>query len=254
MEKKRVLIVEDEIIVSAGITLTLSRKGYECLAVASGEEAIEALHEYEPDIILMDIGLAGMIDGISTAGIIRQQCSKPIVFITEQSNSGVFQQAKGALPQSYINKPYTDAALIQAVELALQQPVPAQAPVANTIMTLGERVSDGIFVFSGNGNEYTKVLFKDILYLEANGMFTIMYCAQDKRYKISLSSNNVVAQLAHPAIVRTSRSFYVNIHRIDSILNDELVLDKKHVPMTKNYKADILGRVTKIAQKQGGGG
>lgn len=247
MEKKKVLIVEDEIIVSAGITLTLSRKGYECLAVASGEEAIEALHEYEPDIILMDIGLAGMIDGISTAGIIRQQCSKPIIFITEQSNSSVFQQAKGALPQSYINKPYTDAALIQAVELALQQPVPTQAPVGSTIMTLGERVSDGIFVFSGN--EYTKVLFKDILCLEASGMFTIMYCAQDKRYKISLSSNNVVAQLAHPAIVRTSRSFYVNIHRIDSIRNDELILDKKHVPMTKNYKADILGRVTKIAQK-----
>lgn len=247
MGKKKVLIVEDEIIVSAAMTLTLSRKGYECLAVASGEEAIEALHDYEPDIILMDIGLAGMIDGISTAGIIRQQSGIPIVFITEQTNNSVFQQAKGTLPQHYINKPYSDAALVQAVELALLKPVQAPPVVPNTIMTLGERVSDGIFVFYGN--EYTKVLFKDILYLEANGMFTIMYCAHDKCYKISLSSNNVVAQLAHPAIVRTSRSFYVNIHRIDSIRNDELIVDKKHVPMTKNYKADILGRVTRIAQK-----
>lgn len=249
MEKKRVLIVEDEIIVSAAMTLTLSRRGYECLAFPSGEEALEALHDFEPDVILMDIGLAGMIDGISTAGIIRQQSAKPIVFITEQTNAQVFQQAKGALPQHYINKPYTDATLIQAVELALLKPQSVQAsPVApHTIMTFGERVDDGIFIYYGN--EYIKVLFKDIFYLEANGMFTLLYCAPDKCYKISLSSNNVVAQLANPAFVRTSRSFYVNIHRIESIRNDELIVDKKHVPMTKNYKADILSRVNRITQQ-----
>ena len=245
MQKKKILIVEDEIIVSASMTLTLGRKGYECLAVSSGEEAIDALFEYDPDCILMDIGLGGKIDGISTAGIIRQQYKKPIIFITEQKNDSVFQQAMGTVPQNYIDKPYTSAALVQAVELALRQPSVTQT--TDTVMPLGERVSDGVFVY--HGNEYKKVLFRDILFLEANGMFTIMHCVQEKCFKISLSSNNVIAQLACPAIVRTGRSYFVNIHRIDSIKNDELILDKKSVPISKDYKANVLSRITKISKK-----
>jgi two-component system, response regulator PdtaR len=245
MEKKKILIVEDEIIVSTSMVLTLGRKGYDCIVVTSGEEAIEALENYEPDIILMDIGLDGSIDGISTAGIIRRQYTNPIVFVTEQINTSVFQQAMGAVPQNYLNKPYTDAALVQAVEMALNQPVAPGNPVPG--MPLGERVSDGIFVYV-NG-EYVKVLFTDILYLEADSMTTNMYCAMNKHYIISLPSNKVVAQLACPGIVRTGRSHYVNIHRIDSIKQDELMVDKKTVPMGKTYKADVLSRVTKITQK-----
>lgn len=244
MERKKILIVEDEMILSQSMVLTLARKGYDCKTAISGEEAINMLSNFAPDLILMDIGLGGKIDGISTAGIIRQRYTAPIIFITEQQNEGVFRQALGTLPHNYLNKPHTDAGLLQAVEVALELSphLPMQLPTH-----FGERVSDGIFVFSDN--QYKKVLFCDILFLEAEGMTTIMYCALNKQYRISLSSNNVVGQLAYPGIVRTSRSYYVNIHQIDSIKNDELTVHNRTVPMSKSYKENVLSRISKITQK-----
>lgn len=242
---KKILIVENEILESTSLRLTLSRNGYECRIVVSGEQALEMLHDYEPDIILMDIGLSGKLDGISTAGIIRQQSGKPIVFISDLDDAAVFKLAKGVIPQNYIKKPFKDDDLLRAVEIALCQSVPG--PLSDMVTSLGQSVTDGVFVFCGN--EYKKVQFSDILFLEADGMCTKMYCALNKCYTISLSSNNVVAQLAYPGIAKTHRSFYVNIHRIDSIQNDELIVDKKRVPLGKNFKADILSRVTKISQK-----
>lgn len=244
MEHKKVLVVEDELIVSKSICLTLQRKGYDCRAVDSGEKAIIMMKDFGPDIILMDIGLNGKLDGISTAGIIRKQSAKPIIFITDIDNDNIFQQAKGAFPNSYINKPYTDTVLLQSIEIALEQPI---ATVPRLQMPLGERVSDGIFVLSGS--EYKKVLFIDIFYLKASGVFTLMQCSGGKCYKISLSSNNVAAQLDCPGMVKASRSYYVNIHRIESIRNNELLIGNKVVPMSKNYKANVLDRVTKISQK-----
>lgn len=245
MRRKKILIVEDEIIESTSMSLTLTQAGYNCSVVDSGEVAIETVHEFEPDLILMDIGLGGKIDGISTAGIIGRNYTKPIVFITEQTNNYIFQQAMGAGPQNYINKPYTDVVLVQAVALALSQPTVHR--VVERTGPFGERVEDGIFVY--HGNEYKKVLFKNILCLEASGVYTIMHCSDGVSYKISLSSNNVVAQLSYPPILRTSRSFYVNIHRIESIRNDELIVEKKHIPISKNFKAELLSRVRKLSQK-----
>lgn len=245
MGPKKILIVEDEILESESLILTLSDTGYECQAVCTGKEAIEAVQANTPDIILMDIGLSGKLDGLSTANIIRRQYSIPIIFITDQANELVFQQAKGVLPHNFISKPYPDAMLVRAVELALAQP---SLPLpGNAITPFGERVADGIFVYCGN--EYKKVFFRDILYLQANGMSTIMGCSQGKFYKIALSSNKVVEQLAYAGIVKTSRSHYVNIHRVDSIKNDELIVENKPVPLSKSYKADVLKRFNKIVQK-----
>lgn len=244
MEKKKILIVEDEIIVSTSMTLTLSRKNYDCMVVTSGEQAINALDTYEPDLILMDIGLDGKIDGISAASIIRKQYDSPIIFVTEQQDTNVFQHAMIAFPQNYLSKPYTDIALLQAVEMAIHQPVAAGNPA--TPKPMDDRVSDGIFIYLHN--QYVKVLFADILYLKADGMSTVMYCAMNKEYTISLPSNKVVAQLACPWIVQTNRSFYVNIHRIDSIRHDTLIVNRNEVPMGKKYKFNVLSRLKKITQ------
>jgi two-component system, response regulator PdtaR len=244
MTDKKVLIVENEVIVSQSMALTLGRKGYQCTAVATGEEAINLLNIFNPHIILMDIGLNGKIDGISTAAIIRQRYSVPIIFITEQENEGIFRHALATGPHNYLNKPYTDAALLQAVQLALELPTQRTIEIPTHF---GERVSDGIFVYSDN--QYKKVLFRDILYLEAEGMATIMHCAFNKEYRVYVSSNNVVAQLAYPGMVKTSRSYYVNIHQIDSIKNDELIVNNHSVPLSKSYKENVLSRVSRITQK-----
>ncbi|WP_118973872.1 response regulator [Taibaiella koreensis] len=244
--RKRVLIVENEVILSSDMTITLTHNGYECRAVSTGEEAIALLSQFNPDIILMDIGLDGKIDGISTAGIIRRQLAQPIIFITEQDADPIFQQAKLTQPNNYLTKPYTDAALLRAVQMA--EAAPPTSPGAHVPAEIGDRVTDGIFVFAGDG--YSKVIFSDILCLETLGMSTIMYCEHGKNYKVSISSNNLAIELDYPPLIRVSRFHYVNIHKVDQIKKDLLIVGTKEIPWSKKYREDILSRLKKIAQNK----
>ncbi|SIP87514.1 Response regulator receiver domain-containing protein [Alkalispirochaeta americana] len=78
-----VLIVEDEVFIALHLALELEAEGH-CVVdrVASGQEALRCLRSRPVDLVLMDIGLAGPLDGIQTAGQIRDFSRVPIVFMT----------------------------------------------------------------------------------------------------------------------------------------------------------------------------
>ena len=81
MEKARILVVEDEAVVAMDIADTLRKLGHEVTGtVPSGERAIASVKENRPDLIFMDIGLEGPLDGIETAAQIRSQYNIPGYF------------------------------------------------------------------------------------------------------------------------------------------------------------------------------
>ncbi len=98
----------------------LEKKGYSIVGkIASGEESIIKAAELEPDLILMDINLAGVMDGITAARFIFQLFQYPIVFLTAHCDDQLLERAKNAQPLGYILKPFTDSELTSNVELAL---------------------------------------------------------------------------------------------------------------------------------------
>jgi len=116
----RIFIVEDDEIISNLITTMLERKGYSVVGkVGSGEEAIRLVAELEPDLVIMDINLSGLMDGIATARYIFQLFHYPIIFLTGMYDESLLERAKGAQPLGYILKPFTDKDLGSNVELAL---------------------------------------------------------------------------------------------------------------------------------------
>ena len=116
----RILIVEDDDIIANLISAMLERKGYSIIGkIASGEEAIIKSAELEPDLILMDIGLSGEMDGVSAATFIFQLFQYPIVFLTGLCDDLLLERAKNAQPLGYIHKPFTDRELTSNVELSL---------------------------------------------------------------------------------------------------------------------------------------
>lgn len=121
MDSKKVMIVEDEGIVSIDIRNILSRLGYTVSGVAfSGEEAIDIIQKSGPDLILMDIGLKGDIDGIEAAKKIKEDHKIPVIFLTGFADENTLLRAKGADPAGYIIKPINEeeleAALIEALK------------------------------------------------------------------------------------------------------------------------------------------
>ncbi len=83
MSMKKVLIVEDEMIISLLIEKMVQKLGHKVIAkVTTGEEAVVLAAEYNPDLILMDIRLQGEIDGIEAMVRIKKKANIPVIYIT----------------------------------------------------------------------------------------------------------------------------------------------------------------------------
>ena len=114
------MVVEDEQVVAADLEMRLRRLGYGVSAVvSSGEEALSSAVETTPDLVLMDIMLAGQIDGVETAARIKNILDIPVVFLTAHGDVATLQRAKNIEPFAYILKPFDERNLHATVEVAL---------------------------------------------------------------------------------------------------------------------------------------
>jgi len=120
MANNKILIVEDDTIISEVIEWRLKKMGYPvCGKAATGQDAITLTNETSPDAILMDISLQGDMDGIEAAKIIKEKFNKPIIFLTAYSDEKVLERIIPLQSTRYILKPFTDDDLRVALRLSL---------------------------------------------------------------------------------------------------------------------------------------
>lgn len=120
MVNEKILVVEDEGIVAMHIQNTLKNLGYTVCGIASsGEEAIEMAKNFSPDIVLMDIVLKGMIDGIEAADHIRKNFDIPAIFLSAYGDESTLNRAKITEPYGYLLKPFKERDLHIAIEIAI---------------------------------------------------------------------------------------------------------------------------------------
>ena len=118
--KARILVVEDEAIIACDIEMQLQALGYEAVGHATrGEQAILMAGALRPDLVLMDIQLAGTMDGIAAAESIGTQYGLPVVFLTAYAADETLARAKLTDPCGYILKPFSERELHTVLELAL---------------------------------------------------------------------------------------------------------------------------------------
>ncbi len=118
MNKKiKMLLVEDEVIIAMLIKKQATDYGLTVTAHATtGEKAVVKAKENPPDIILMDIRLAGEIDGIETASRIKAESDIPVIFITGYDDKSVRERAAKMKPLAYLLKPLDMNELIDAID------------------------------------------------------------------------------------------------------------------------------------------
>lgn len=120
MDAVRIVVVEDEQIVSKDIQVRLKRFGYEIAgAAASGEDAVSVVKDAQPDLVLMDVMLKGEMMGTEAAEIIRREYGIPVVYLTAYADQGTLNQAKVTEPYGYVLKPFDERELQIAIEMAL---------------------------------------------------------------------------------------------------------------------------------------
>ncbi len=119
---KKVLIVEDDAIIAKNLSQILKKSGFEPVAVISkGGKVAEAVKQYMPDIILMDILLNDDITGIAAAGAVNAFSDIPIIFITSNFQPEFADKAIMENPYGYIIKPFRETEIKYAILLADQR-------------------------------------------------------------------------------------------------------------------------------------
>jgi diguanylate cyclase (GGDEF)-like protein/PAS domain S-box-containing protein len=151
---KRLLVVEDEVLVARDIKARLTRMGYEVLAIATrGAEAIAKALLLRPDLVLMDINLRDDIDGIQAAIEIRSQYDVPVIFCTAYSNEATLVRAKVSEPYGYVLKPFDNRELEINIEIALYKHR-AEKDLSESRRRLDatlSNVSDGVIAAQSDG-------------------------------------------------------------------------------------------------------
>lgn len=122
MESKTVMVVEDEPIIGLEIRETLLRLGYNVPdVIAAGEDVLRAVVRHKPDLLLMDIRLAGFQDGIETAYLVGAEFGLPVVYLSAYSNDDSIVRAAKTKAYGFLVKPFDERTLRTTIELAFMR-------------------------------------------------------------------------------------------------------------------------------------
>jgi len=118
MEKKRILVVEDNRIIALDLKIMLEKNGYNVIGtINNGEEVLERIGELNPDAILMDINLGSGIDGIVVAEKLENKY--PVIYVTSFGDKETRERMVKTNPSAYVQKPFSEKLLIGFLERAL---------------------------------------------------------------------------------------------------------------------------------------
>jgi len=239
----KILIVEDEMIIGANISLQLSNLGYEVSGIIPrGEEALIHIQQNKPDIILLDIHLKGKIDGIETAKLMQKDYHIPIIYLTANDDEAHFLKAKKTNPSAFISKPFKKLDLQHAIELTI-----IRMATDNNI-DLDEKdncnspfvLSDSIFV--KRNDKMVKILIKDIYYFEADRNYCKIY-SRDRECLLVMTLKEIDGKLPEEHFLRIHRSYIVNLMHVDEVAGSHVVILKKAIPLSKSLRGKLLRRL-----------
>jgi PAS domain S-box-containing protein len=115
---KRIFIVEDDFLVAEKLRGMLEDEGHTVIGeTADGREAVERVAALRPDVVMMDLELAG-INGIAAARRIAERCPTPVVALTAYDTPDLVSQASAAGVGYYLVKPATRREVARAIEIA----------------------------------------------------------------------------------------------------------------------------------------
>lgn len=242
----KILVVEDEMIIGAKVSMFLTELGYEVTGIfPRAEEALLQLEENRPDIALLDIQLKGGMDGIALAHILQNDYRIPVVFLTANSDDATFSRAKMAKPYAFLAKPFKKVDLQRALELTVslmadpdrverKNPAPEDEPQYI--------LSDRIFV--RNKDRMVKIMFEAILYIEAERN----YCRIStpiKEYLLTMPMKTLEDKLpAH--FLRIHRSHIVNLNQVDEVDESTVTVGQKSLPLSKTFRDELLRRIKTV--------
>lgn len=241
----KILIVEDEMIIGAKISLFLAELGYEVTGLISrSEEALHHIQANPPNIILLDIQLKGKVDGIELAAVVQRDYQIPVIFLTANSDDATFQRARKVKPYAFLAKPFKRIDLERTLALAVNQIADSANNQPDNSEPLETSIlSDRIFVL--HQDQKVKVMLNTILYIEAERNYCRIVTTTSS-YLLTMPMKSLESVLPKSSFQRIHRSHIVNLTHVNKVDEDTIVVDDKMLGLSKSYRKEFLRRINAI--------
>jgi two-component system, response regulator PdtaR len=185
----RIVVAEDEALIRLDLAEMLGELGYDVVGQASdGEQAVALVNQHKPDVVIMDVKMP-VLDGISAAEQIGKERIAPVIMLTAFSQKELVERARDAGVMAYIVKPFTQADLAPAVDIATSRWAELKA-LEGEIADLGERLETRKAVDRAKG-----ILMTRLKLSEADAFRWIQKTAMDRRLGMREVAEAVIAQL-----------------------------------------------------------
>lgn len=207
MKKINILIIEDELHLSAHLEKKLIRLDYNVVGVAADlEQAYGLFYARKPDIIIVDIMLGNRADGITFAEHVynNPEHRKPTIFLTGKTDKATFEKAKLAHPAAYFIKPFNIHELQYNIDLAIVEFQNEQSKAQET---------DADYLFVKKGDNYVMVYHADIQYIMVDGKYSDIHTPTGK-YVVKQSLANIQRRMP-ASFLRVHNNYLINLRQIE---------------------------------------
>jgi DNA-binding LytR/AlgR family response regulator len=232
------LIIEDLTSESAPLVEILVANNYNVVGVATNfKDAIDIFFKSKIDVLIIDIFLNGVPDGIAFAEAITliPNALKPFVFLSSSRDRQIFERAKLTSPFSFLMKPFNELEILYAIEMAVEK-------FYNQVNVFSNEEQSSViseqYMYIKKNNSLKKVLINSILFIEVDGRYCKII-TENEMFLILISLTKISELLDSKVFIQTSRNSIVNSFKIiEIVLNDNLViLEGKHkVILADKYK------------------
>jgi DNA-binding LytR/AlgR family response regulator len=238
----RILAVEDDPLYAESLKIVIEELGYQLMAIVDNTaDALSAIHQEEPDLILMDIEINDRLTGIDLAKIIKPLTNAPVIYVTAFKDKSVIDKAKYTSPAAFIIKPYEQESLQAAIELALFTKSTINFKPAS-------RSTDSFYI--RDSHRLVKVNVSEILAVEVEEKYCYIITAQ-RRYVINIRLKDLLKQLPSDDFIQIHRSFVVRksaIEEINNTSNEITLVGKKSFPVGKTYRETLLSSLNYLSK------
>jgi two-component system, LytTR family, response regulator LytT len=221
--QKKILIVEDELIITETIIEILRNQGYEKTFIAeSVKEAIVFIEKENPDLVFTDIALKGNRTGIDLGHLLFEKYKIPFIYITSHISSQIVEKAKKTFPNAFLSKPFKKEDLLIAMEFAFHKSDSAEVE------------NDSLYV--KDGYETVRIPYDEIIYLKAERNYTSIFPNEGKVRLVRFSLTEIHSQLPGETFLRIHKSYVVNLKQIISVKSTRVLLADMELPVGRSYR------------------
>jgi len=234
MNKLKIGIVEDEMIIAETIAMALGHLQYTISGVVGTyADAILMMENTPPDLMLLDINLGTKKDGIDLAHEIKDRFGTPVIFLTANSDSASITRAKEIHPLAFLVKPFSQNDLFSAIEIGWN----------NYNKNTNSVLEQNKYIVLKVGRIFEKIDLDAIVYLKNDQNYIEIYLSSNKKVLVRYTSAEILAILPVTSFVKINRTYIVNVNQVEKIATKYIEINQFTLPISKEIREELLNKL-----------